>query len=287
MSLSSYLTAPAAALQGVAVRAKLGLYLLFTLPPRQAEPNTFFFRFGIPIVLKRTQRLHSTEADALRFLNRAAPHLPIPRLLDSFVAGSDTYTVMTRLPGRPLIDISDDELDVEPLAADVLAVLYQLWRIPQPAEFAQRKAAVMASASGHGLPHPALRIYGNFEDLGGPYPSIEACYETICLEYMKASHERPDLVKALEDDPIVWVHGDLRMQNILVGEDGRLSGIVDWEDSGWLPRQWQLHMLRHPGRTCFGAWVRYWLFDFRFDEEVERGYSAIMNKDMGSVYPFC
>ncbi|KAI0041467.1 kinase-like protein [Auriscalpium vulgare] len=285
MSLSRYLTALAAALQRAAVRAKLRL-LLFTLPPRQHEPNTFFFRFGIPIVLKRTRRLRSTEADALRFLNRAAPHLPIPRLLDSFVDGSDTYTIMTRLPGCPLIDFAD-ELEVKPLAADVLAVLYQLWRIPQPAEFAQRKAAVMASASGHGLVHPALRIHGNFDDLGGPYASIEACYDTICLDYMKASDERLDLVKALEDDPIVWVNGDLRMQNILVGKDGRLSGIVDWEDSGWLPRQWQLHMLRHPGPTCFGAWVRYWLFDFRFDEEVERGYSAIMDKDMGPVYPFC
>ena len=43
-------------------------------------------------------------------------------------------------------------------------------------------------------------------------------------------------------DAIVYVHADLRSYNILV-KDGRSSRIIDWENSGWLPRHWQLHVM--------------------------------------------
>jgi hypothetical protein len=36
---------------------------------------------------------------------------------------------------------------------------------------------------------------------------------------------------------IVFTHGDLNMRNVLV-HNGRLSGIVDWENSGWFPEYW-------------------------------------------------
>lgn len=36
---------------------------------------------------------------------------------------------------------------------------------------------------------------------------------------------------------IVFTHADLNMRNVLV-HNGRLSGIVDWENSGWFPEYW-------------------------------------------------
>ena len=37
---------------------------------------------------------------------------------------------------------------------------------------------------------------------------------------------------------IVFTHGDLDPRNILV-EEGHVTGIVDWEQSGWYPGYWE------------------------------------------------
>jgi Ser/Thr protein kinase RdoA (MazF antagonist) len=36
----------------------------------------------------------------------------------------------------------------------------------------------------------------------------------------------------------VFSHRDLTPRNILVHE-GKISGLVDWEDSGWYPEYWE------------------------------------------------
>lgn len=36
---------------------------------------------------------------------------------------------------------------------------------------------------------------------------------------------------------IVFTHADLNMRNVLI-QNGRLSGIVGWENSGWFPEYW-------------------------------------------------
>ncbi|KAF9065203.1 kinase-like domain-containing protein [Rhodocollybia butyracea] len=252
---------------------KLRFYLLFTHPVKPLEPKIYRFRFGIPLILKRG-RLLSSEADALGFLNRAAPHLPIPKLIDSFQTDDATYTVTTWLPGSPLLDWNDfSEEDMVVIAQDILDVLSQLWRIPQPTSLSGK---VMTSASGHGLPHPATFN----EKIGGPYDSTLHCYRGLVngdLDVLATTC--PDTVNAVLEDRIVWVHTDLRMQNILIC-NGRVSGIVDWEDSGWLPRHWQLHILRTPQQGCQGPWVRYWLWTHHFENDVETAYAASREKDM-------
>lgn len=35
--------------------------------------------------------------------------------------------------------------------------------------------------------------------------------------------------------PLILVHGDLQAHNILVDEEGRLTGLIDWEYAGWFP----------------------------------------------------
>ncbi|KAI0788982.1 kinase-like domain-containing protein [Irpex lacteus] len=259
-------------LKWIPARLRLWLYLLLSYQLSFDEIGSikvYFFRFGIPIVLKRSYRTVSTEADALKFLNQAAPNLPIPRLLDSFQLDDKTYTLMTKLPGRDLTRIHRDqgltEAEMEVIAKDIVSILDQLWRIPQPPELAGQ---VMISASGHGLPHPASFR----ERMGGPYPSIYHLYQTISPSKPLESHP-PGTFTSIFADPIVWTHTDLTMRNVMI-KNGRVSGIIDWEDSGWLPRHWILHNLRIPRPGCEGAWARYWLWTHRFAPEVEEPYTA-------------
>lgn len=264
------------------IRLKLKLYLLLSrqLPIEQGGTGkVYFFRFGIPLVLKRSNRTVSTEADALRFLNEAVPHLPIPKLLDSFHLNGATYTLMSRLPGRDLAQIDREEQlspeHMKAVASDILMILDELWQIPQPSKLAGQ---VMVSAGGHGLPHPV----SFHQSLGGPYSSTMECYETMVMEPLSLplGHFRPIVA-----DKISWVHPDLTMRNVLV-HNGRVSGIVDWEDAGWLPRHWLIHTLRSPRPGCQGAWARYWCFSHLFQQEVEDAYLASC-ADGVLTYPLC
>ena len=38
---------------------------------------------------------------------------------------------------------------------------------------------------------------------------------------------------------IVFTHGDLNLRNILVDDDGKIFGNVDWECAGWYPEYWE------------------------------------------------
>lgn len=52
------------------------------------------------------------------------------------------------------------------------------------------------------------------------------------------------LKKALEeqlrtDHRVVFTHGDLAPRNIMVSEEGKVTGVIDWEDAGWYPAYWE------------------------------------------------
>ncbi len=144
---------------------------------------------------------------------------------------------MTKLPGRDLSRIDREkeltEPEMEVIAKDIVSILDQLWRIPQPPEL---EGQVMASASGHGLPHPAFFR----QKIAGPYPSTSRLYDTLSVNRPELP---PGTLEPIFADRIVWTHTDLTMRNVMI-QNGRVSGVIDWEDSGWLPRHWILHNLR-------------------------------------------
>lgn len=232
---------------------------------------------GIPLLLKRSDRTESTEADALRFLNAAVPHLPIPKLIDSFHLDGVAYTLMTKLPGCDLARIDEEQEptveEMKVIAEDLLVIIEALWRIPQPKEL---NGQVMVSASEGGLPHPAVFR----ERLGGPYASTHELYQSVSLNMADLP---PDYFKAIFADPVVWTHTDLTMRNVMIHK-GRVSGVIDWEDAGWLPRHWLLHNLRLPRPGCQGIWARYWLFEHRFPPEVEEPYNDSAAEGVLSCY---
>ncbi|KAL7277059.1 hypothetical protein ACG7TL_008904 [Trametes sanguinea] len=130
---------------------------------------------------------------------------------------------------------------------------------------------VMMSASGHDLPDPVTF----FEERSGPYPSIlelwAHCGSFRDLTEME-EYVEPATFDTLNADPIRLVHPDLRTYNVIV-KDGHLSGIVDWQDAGWVPSSWQVHTMRWLRYGCDGPWYHFWL-KYRFSEEAEAAYVA-------------
>ncbi|KAE8323655.1 kinase-like protein [Aspergillus sergii] len=76
-----------------------------------------------------------------------------------------------------------------------------------------------------------------------PFSSEKEFNETIIEGYQSKaprSHARKYLFRMVEyqEHQIVFTHGDFRPQNIMV-EDGNVTGIIDWELSGWYPEYWE------------------------------------------------
>ncbi|RAK97506.1 uncharacterized protein BO80DRAFT_482083, partial [Aspergillus ibericus CBS 121593] len=74
----------------------------------------------------------------------------------------------------------------------------------------------------------------------GPFDSEEAFNTAIISAFIAMEprrHIKNFLTGMLSQNThrIVFTHGDFRLANIMV-HDGHVTGIVDWEYSGWYPR---------------------------------------------------
>ncbi|KIP05058.1 hypothetical protein PHLGIDRAFT_19808 [Phlebiopsis gigantea 11061_1 CR5-6] len=93
--------------------------------------------------------------------------------------------------------------------------------------------------------------------------------------------ELQDIRAEMRDDHhVVFTHGDFTPRNIMVDGD-RVTGIIDWEDSGWLPEHWEVvKALYYPGVApaewrqaieCVvpGDYTQDWLTDRRITDRIE------------------
>ncbi|KAJ3505320.1 hypothetical protein NMY22_g17626 [Coprinellus aureogranulatus] len=262
-----------------ATLARIRYWLYWNLLTRPSHyERVRWFRFGIPLVMKRSQFPESSESGALRFLHSTGLKLPIPRVIDSFSIDGENYTIMTRLPGDSLLNLcrrgGATEAKIEAVFNEVRAVVQKLWTLSPPP---QQANLVMCHPDGGGLPF----FRYDYEETLGPL-SIDEFYAVMTLSWAKHNpwtgedikHLAPDLMEKVMSDKVVYVHGDLHLQNIMVTPDGKFSGIIDWENSGWHARHWQLFVLRMP----FGAGnplavAKIWRA-FRFESELEEAYVA-------------
>ncbi|KAK7446758.1 hypothetical protein VKT23_014454 [Stygiomarasmius scandens] len=174
---------------------------------------------------------------------------------------------MSKLPGRELEELPElTPEQMKAVARDIISIVNDLWSIQQPSSL---RGQTMVSASGHGLPHPGFFL----ERLGEPQGSISECYKQVSMYWDSHSDA---MKKPILEDSIVWTHMVMAMQNIMV-QNGRVTGIIDWEDAGWYPRHWLLHVLRTPRSSCSGIWVRYWIFEHKFDELAEHPYQISLS----------
>jgi len=194
------------------------------------------FRLPLGLFLKR--QIHATcsrnEFSALQLVRRHTT-IPVPRPLDLAVDNNpnDGYVLTTRIPGITLAEcrfvLSDT--DMAEISLQMTDYLTQLRTIPNT----RNPTHPICNALGEGLWDTRLR-WG--EEAQGPFAD-EAAFNKMFV--------------STGDDPartghkIVYTHADLNPRNILVEqvvrEDGtegwRVSGIVDWENSGFYPEYWE------------------------------------------------
>jgi aminoglycoside phosphotransferase (APT) family kinase protein len=192
-----------------------------------ASRDTFrFVADGRPLILQRQRtgdvRDMGIEAMVVRAVGAAGA--PVAQLVASSADASDlgsAYMIMTAVDGETIARkiLRDERFDH---AREVL-----------PAQLGSALAQVHAvSTDGlEGLPRlDQMTQYREVLDtLAQPHPTFE-----LAFKWLEANRPSPR--------PPVLVHGDFRMGNVMIGEDG-LRAVLDWElahlgdpmeDLGWL-----------------------------------------------------
>ncbi|KAH9850470.1 kinase-like domain-containing protein [Lenzites betulinus] len=220
------------------------------------ESRECMFALPFGLILKRHCRVHEQEGLAMNLAR--AMGIPAPRCISfgslGLAKGVD-YTVcdsllMTRVPGRPLETFNNDEVDWDTFTADLTRILARMRSFSNP--FGD---AVCGAAGGmiHGtmVPAPPLPRYANEDAFK---EGIRSNFRPILYNDPNPTPEQVDQMlksraAAMEvlktyffDAPphaIVFTHGDLNPQNIMMGADGRICALIDWEAAAWLPEYWE------------------------------------------------
>jgi aminoglycoside phosphotransferase (APT) family kinase protein len=135
----------------------------------------------------------------------------------------------------------------------------------------------MCNSVGRGLPFSKTEM----DELFGPHKSLAELYSLFTVRMAATStwtatellEMEPGRMKKVLADRVAYVHCDLRPLNIMVHK-GKFSGIIDWENSGWIARHWQLLVVRTPLPCTNPAALSRWWKTVTFEPEVEQAYEA-------------
>jgi len=171
------------------------------------------------------------EFEAMQ-LARRHTDVVVPRPLDLVSDAERSYLLSSALPGRHIglcIDTMSDE-EVEVFVQDLRKWLMQIRSIPK----AIAPEYKLSSAVGKGCHDYRISAGVAYDkargDFFGPFRNEKDFNDVLRCGAL------PEVVHR-DGHQIVFTHGDLNMRNIMV-RDGKLSGIVDWENAGWFPEHW-------------------------------------------------
>ena len=160
--------------------------------------------------------------------------------------------LMTQVPGTELIYLNDDEIDFEVVRNDLLSILASMRRFASPWGDAVCgvdgmqlygplvPASPLPPCANETVFYDTLRSVGNFANVAeGARPTVEATERFF----------------AMPRHAIVFTHGDRQRHNVMVGDDGHVSGIIDWESAAWLPEYWEISVTTLFERNIWGQFM--------------------------------
>jgi aminoglycoside phosphotransferase (APT) family kinase protein len=172
---------------------------------------------------QRAGSVHDMAVEAAILRAAAAEGVPVPALVAHVVDGAGVSSLVTRFVAGETIArkvLRDDRFAAarSRLAADLGRALARVHRIAPD------------SVPGLALVDPLDTYRQRLDELGQPHPAFELAFRWL------ETHRSPST-----RGPVV-VHGDFRLGNVIVDDDG-LAAVIDWElahlgdpaeDLGWL-----------------------------------------------------
>ena len=179
-----------------------------------------------------------TEYTALQYLRQHAPDIPIPEPLGAMMSQQTAYIFMSFIPGPTLESVwaqlaNEQKTSLSNQLSRVLLELRQI-QIPKDCTFGGVGGEGCKDSRRHTrISQKPIRSLTEFEDFIFSDPLFGGSVYIRLLRSMSQSHP----------SRTVFSHGDLRPANIMVLPDQQgnysISGILDWEMSGFYPEYWE------------------------------------------------
>lgn len=210
-------------------RYKSHVKLFYSVSDRAA------WSLGTNLILKeRSNDPPNFEALNIQFLRRNTL-IPLPVVVEDWSEENGRYFILTkRVRGDPLSDLwsTMPPEDRDRVARQTAEYLLQLRNLHSP-RMQSLDGKPLYSAflfrNGDGVPHGPL---DTDEDL---WTELETALKHRNVPERARERLRSRMPSA---KPYTFTHGDLTSVNIMV-EDGNLTGIIDWEASGYFPVWWE------------------------------------------------
>lgn len=195
-------------------------------------------------VTKSGYGVRPVEAEAMRLVSQHTS-VPVPEILfKSF--GSDYGNItMTLIPGM-LLEKKWDKLDEEtkrPICRQIWDLILEIRTIQPPVEL---KGLFQCAADGSPTRDPLLE---DLQEPARPLTSDSELRDRIYERYLHFGGRRfesqlPDMLP--RSDSSVFTHADIAPRNIMVDEQNKITGILDWEYAGWYPDYWEYAQIMRP-----------------------------------------
>lgn len=189
---------------------------------------------GTKLILKeRGSSFPTFEVPNIRFVQEQTS-IPVPAVVESWDEDGHTLIMMRRIPGEPLSQawpkLSTDEK--ENIARQTAEYLQQLRKL---------QSDNIQSLGGHPVIDNFLFLNEREFIPHGPLASDDDLWNDMEQGVKEIIPEaaRIQLRRSMPPaTPYTFTHGDLTNVNIMV-ENGSLTGIIDWERSGYFPVWWE------------------------------------------------
>ncbi|KAH9856772.1 hypothetical protein C2E23DRAFT_874181 [Lenzites betulinus] len=211
-----------------------------------ASPPGMIFPLPLGLILKRHGRVHEQEGLAMnlaRAMGVPAPHfVPFGSL---GVPSACPSLLMNRAP-----------VDLDVVAADFTRIIARM------RSFAHPHGAVVCGVAGRGIHGPMIpgSPLALFADEDAFNTRLRTFVTFVRLELITGGVKSENMDAALEDHraraetverclialaphALVFTHRYLKMHNIMIGLDGHVCGIIDWEGGAWLPEYWEFSIM--------------------------------------------
>jgi len=180
-----------------------------------------------------------TEYETLQYLEQHAPHFPVPRPHGVIVSGKTAYIFMTLMPGTTLKQVWSEMAETQKISVSKqLNKLFQELRtLPHSDSMSLGGVGGQGCKDTRRVTRVSPSPISNIVEFREFQLSSARCNSRIYYEFL---HK---LTLSIPSVDIVFTHGDVRTENIMVERNANgdyfVSGIVDWEMSGFYPEDFE------------------------------------------------
>lgn len=208
---------------------------------RTSSPSVKRLPFGL---IMKTRSIRVVEALSTQYVGTHTS-IPVPTILDviqhpSF-GGTGVCVLMTALPGRSMLQFAREGVDLRTVSAEQVSTLSDTLRewLCQLRALSPPSDGLICSLENTSLVSHRL----SYSRSVGPFPTAQAFHKQNCLRVRgndSAEAHALDNKRQQKQYRLCFTHGDLMPANIILDDEYRPVGLVDWECAGWLPEYWEL-----------------------------------------------